>query len=165
MPYRLWWGEKPLGESELDMTTSSSRAGLFRPTPAFEAVRPVFERRQAIMKRSTEVLQARRADLHPAESMRRALRETGVGPALVENDVELRGLGLVLRDASGAPVTGTVNVWEMEIPPFPDLTAEQRAAIEADFAEAGMKYGGPNYVLVLLPARFGQALPNDATPA
>ncbi len=165
MPHTLWRGDELLGQTELEGRPEGGRAGLFRATPAFGAVRPVFERRQALMRRSAEVLAARRPELPPAEAMRQALRETGFGPELVANEAELQALRLVLRDAAGAEVTGNVTVSELEIPSFPDLTAEQRAAVAADFAAAGLTLEGPNWLLVLLPERPGRALPDDAAPA
>ncbi len=165
MPYTLWRGEELLGESELETPTGDGRAGVFRPAPAFETVRPVFERRQALTKRWEEVQAARRPDLPPAEAMRQALQDTGVGPALVESELEVRGLGLALRDPAGAPLPGPVMIWELELPSLPDFTAEERASAEADFAEAGMRLDGPNYLLVLLPERYGRPLPQPDAPA
>ncbi len=165
MAYTLWRGEELLGESELEIPTGDARVGVFHPTSAFGAVWPVFARRQALMTRSAEVLAARRTDLPPAEAMRRALQETGVGPALVESDTELRALALVLRDPGGAPLPGPVMVSEMRIPVPAGLTAEQRTAAEVEIAEAGMALDGPNYLLVLLPERYGRPLPEPDAPA
>ncbi len=162
MPYTLWRGEELLGQSELELTTPTGRSGLFRATPAFEAVRPAFERRQALMKQSQAIVEGRRADLPPAEATRRALTESGLGPALVASRDELRGLGLVVRDRDGAPVpAGEIVVTELELPRWPDLSEEARRALAADFEAAGMTLDGPNWLLVLLPERPGRVLPNE----
>lgn len=166
MSYTLWRGEELLGESELESPTGDGRAGVFRPTPAFTAVWPVFQRRQELTKQSAEVMEGRRQDLPPAEAARLALAESGLGSAMVESREELRALGLTVRDDAGAPVpAGEVVVSELEIPTWPDLPEELRGEVEANFEAAGMKYGGPNYLLVLLPARFGRTSPADAAPA
>ncbi len=166
MPYTLWRGEELLGESELEQARSSARSGLFRPTPAFAAVRPVFERRQVLMARSQAVLEGRREDLPPAEAARALLAESGLAEALVASRQELRALGLVVRDAEGAPVpAGEVVVTELEMPVLPDLPEEVRSAVAANFAAAGMVLDGPNYVLVLLPERDRRPLPEPDAPA
>ncbi len=166
MSYTLWRGEELLGESELETPTGDGRAGVFRPTPAFAAVWPTFRRRQELTRQSLGVIEGRRQDLPPAEAARRALAESGLGAAMVESRDELRALGLMVRDPQGAPVAaGEVVVSELEIPTWPDLPEELRAEVEADFEAAGLKYGGPNYLLVLLGTRSGDAVPTAAAPA
>ncbi len=167
MSYKLWRGEELLGESDLETPTADDgRAGFFRPTPAFTAVWPVFQRLQELARESMAAVEGRRQDLPPGEATRQVLAERGLGAAIVESFDQLRALGLVVRDAEGAPMpAGGLIVSEMQIPTWPDMPEKLRAEVEADFQAAGMKYGGPNYVLVLLPERFGQALPKNAAPA
>jgi len=166
MAYTLWRGEQLLGESELETPSGAGRAGIFRPTAAFEGVRPVLDRWQALTKQSARVMENRRADLPPAESVRQALEASGLGAELVARHREVEALGLTLRDAAGAPAAAAeLIVWEMEVPAWPEMPEELRVSVEADFAAAGMKLGGPNYVLVMLREGGRASLPEPAAGA
>ena len=138
-----------LGSSPMEWPGGTGRGGVFHPAAAFDAVRPVFRRWQDVVQRDVDLIAARPRGSSP-EAIRAQVRESGVGDALEASMAEIAALGLEMRAPSGERLAADqILVTEWAIP-VPELTAEQRADVQADFVQHGMTLEGPNYMIVVI---------------
>jgi len=154
VPYTVWSAGQLIGHTELERAAAGpgTRAGDFRPTPAFEAVWPVLRAFNALGARVT----AGFATLSPSstgEEIHAWLSAQPWAAAMKESEAAVAALALDLRDPAGATVPCLRILISEAVPPtMINRLAEVDAGAARELARQ-LAEDGRRYMIVAVPER------------